>query len=127
MKMIKPLFLALLLVILAGFGALAANTETQEGNTIMLVLDGTTNWDSRINNPGGLNLFMVVFSPSAAGDNLVVRHNGPDGNIIFPGKSVSGEPLALQFPESLLFKPYIKASDCTLGTAASARVMLVIK
>jgi hypothetical protein len=55
----------------------------------MLMLDGSTDWDSRINNPAGLNLFTVVFSPSAANDNLVIRHAGPDGNIIKQETGVS--------------------------------------
>jgi hypothetical protein len=125
----KLYFLAFLLVCLAASGVLAANTETPEENKIItLVLDGSTDWDSRWNHPGGLALDKILFYSSAPNDILMLRQNGPLGSVIFVAKSTLGDPLAFKFPDNgTLLKPFIKSSDCTLGTPANALVLLYLK
>lgn len=121
----NKLFLALLIICLAASMAAAANTETRDGNTLMLVLDGSTDWDSKVNYPAGLPLFSIAFLPSAADDALTVREKTAAGNRIFSAKDSLGAGLVQYYPSSILFHPYIKASELTLTTPGNARVMLI--
>ena len=126
-NILKQFILAVFLVCLVSSISMAGDpVETSYGNTIMVVL-GTTPWDSRVNHPQGLSIYKILFSPSAAGDILVIRDNGPLGNKIYPGKSTLGDGLNLDYPDEIILKPYILPADCTLGTPANAWVTLFIK
>ena len=127
MKKWLALLLLILLTTALVLPAAAANEETRDGNVINVVLDGSTDWDSTVNNPKGLPIFAIAFEPSAANDKLVVRQNGAHGNKIFSGLDAANSGLSRLYPGTVLFKPYIKASDCTLGTPANATVMIILK
>ena len=124
MKIIKSLSLALLLICLVSSMALAANTTIRSGNFIEIILDGSTDWDITTTvAANGVALKSIAFYPSAANDVLVVRDGSATGTRIFSGKDVGGGGIIVYY-DGIMAKPYIKASSCTLGTPANARVII---
>jgi hypothetical protein len=62
----KIISLAILAVLVMAAPVLGANTRTAETNSIMMILDGTTDYDSKVLNVTGLYLTHIIFLPSAA-------------------------------------------------------------
>ena len=116
----KKFTIALVLLAIMAVPVFADNSENWNGYIGTVVLDGSTDWDSTQKHPNGMNIDMIVFSPSAANDNLVIRLNDANGVKIFPGKCTIGDAVKLDFPPKQILKPYIKAGDCTLSTPGSA-------
>lgn len=71
----------------------------------------------------GRHLQRVEVVPSAIGDVVVVRNGGIAG--AFSAKFVFTDiaPQVMYYPADSQVAPAIKISECTLGTAANARVL----
>ena len=125
----RKLILSIILILAMAIPALAANTTSisTNGSYISIILDGSTDWSGAVDGliPAGRALLGIKFFPSAANDILVVRSGSATGPEIFHGKDIQGGGLADNGFNGRITTPYIKASDCTLGTPANARVMFV--
>jgi hypothetical protein len=114
------------LLLLSG-QALAANTATKTGDTVSVVLDGSTSFElySVTSVPPKVYLQAIVFKPSAANDYIQVRSGSASGAIIWPANvDVTGGGQAVYY-DKLLVDPYIVAGECHFGTAANAVVTFV--
>jgi hypothetical protein len=103
-----------------------ANTTTLTGSTVTITLDGSTNWvwSSELPFPDGVRLKWILFHPSAANDVLVIREASTSGAEIFRVKCSADTDDRVLYYKGAFLRPVIKAADCTLGTAANARVTM---
>lgn len=107
----------------------AVNTATRTGNTVSVVLDGSTNFDLATvsGSPSPVQLEAIVFKPSAANDYIQVRDVSASGAIIWPANvDVLGGGQVIYFG-GLARKPYIVAAECHFGTAANALVTFIYR
>ncbi len=81
-------------------------------------------WDTQ-SLPNGRGLIAIKFFPSALNDVLVVRDTSATGPELFRAKDTAGGGLTDNSFGGLVCYPYIKPGDCTLGTPANARVMML--
>jgi len=120
---------SLFLIAALASSSLAANSTSisSDGSKVSIILDGSTDWNGATDGqmPRGRGLIAIKFFPSAANDVLVVRDGSATGPEIFHGKDVPGGGLADGTFGGLVSYPYIHASDCTLGTPANARVIMI--
>ena len=100
------------------------NTVTYGPGVINIVTDGATDYDSTSAFPHGLRICEVIFYPSAANDVLKVRHGTATGTIISVLKTITGDVLKDYVTTGVPWKPYITATDLTLGTPANAVIIL---
>jgi hypothetical protein len=126
MRIIKSLFLAFMCLVLAASVAMAANTVTRSGLFIEIIPDGSTDWDSQVDLPGGVSLVSVAFYPSAANDVIKLREKSASGPAIMNAKDTGGGGLIQYFDGGVVY-PYLKAADCTFGTPANVRIILKIR
>ena len=120
----KKLFFVLLFLAIMAAPVLAVNTEVTDTQTIMVTFDGSGNWTSLTNNPGGMFIYAIVVKVGAAGDNIVIRNRTGTGNILFPGKSTLGDAEIIYFSEKIPYKPYILLADCTVTASATITIYL---
>lgn len=71
----------------------------------------------------------IVFYPSAAADRMIVHDGGVDTAAYFDSGIVSGsdDPRTKDYPGIKPVQLVIDISDCTLGTAANAKVLIFIE
>jgi hypothetical protein len=126
--------LGLVLLVFLTLGAicpaagLAANDVTRRGLFIEIIPDGTTDWDSLTDYPGGMVLEYVAFSPSAATDVFKLRESAATGPAMTPiVRGNTNLDASIMYPGGGLVHPYLKATDCTFGTAANVRIVLKIR
>lgn len=103
-----------------------ANTTVIKGNMVQVTgLDA--DWNSVTDTPfkDGMKLLAIVFDPSAIGDVMVVEEES-DGPRIFYASCTDTHDQRIQYYDGTWHKPYIDISDCTLDTAANARVLFLL-
>ena len=107
-----------------------ANTTTRAPGAIHLVLDGSADWsyidDAHFPAAEGIKIHSIQFNPSAANDILVIRNKTLiTGTITHYLKAADVGPV---FEPDRFFPmweyPVIDATDLTLGTPASASVII---
>ena len=103
-----------------------ANTTTRTGRFITITgLDD--DWWGNVALGAAVELLAVQFVPSAASDRMIIRNGGLDNAVIFDsGVTANTNPLRVDMPGSQYCNPVIDISDCTLSTAANAKVMLLV-
>lgn len=103
-----------------------ANVTTMTGSTITITLDGTTDWVWSTDTPfpNGLAIKYIHFHPSGANDVMIVHEQSVDGAEIFRAKCSGDTDDRIHYLDGDWKRPVIDASDCTLGTAANARVTI---
>lgn len=128
-RIICRLFIMLVLCLISALPSLAANTTliSQDGSKMSITLDGSTDWNGKTDGkmPNGRGLIAIKFFPSALNDVLVVRDTSATGPELFRAKDTAGGGLTDNSFGGLVCYPYIKPGDCTLGTPANARVMML--
>ena len=111
-----------------------SNTTTINGNVIEITgLDADWYVDNDLANlSAGLIIDSIIFKPSAANDVMVIK-NSKDGTETDPeivNWKVGGDTEEQVWYNKALgarYYPFIDISDCTLGTAANARVIIQIR
>lgn len=106
-----------------------ANTTTYYGNTVQVILDGSTDWDfetdveADIGTREGFSLYSIRFIPIAVGDRMIIHNGGIDNPPVFDSGIVVDTACHIQYYNSRYrLHPIIDASDLTLDTAANARL-----
>lgn len=109
-----------------------ANTVTIHGKTISITgLDADFSLSATGSASGtelehfkdtGLAVHSIRFHPSAANDIMVVHEGGIDNAVAFYAKCSGDTDDRIQYYEGQWMKPVIDITDCTLGTAANARI-----
>lgn len=104
-----------------------ANTTTITGKQISITgLDADWLWTTAIGS-SGCYLKSITFIPSAANDRMLIHEGGIDGAEVFDTGIVSGTDARTKyFDRGHKCAPVIDISDCTLGTAANAKVILEV-
>ena len=127
MRFVRNVFMAMVIVGLMVSVSLAATTATIKGPFIELTLD-STDWDSKVSLPGGVEIDWITVSPSAATDVIQLREGSATGVFITPKLVFSSnlDPLVLYFGEGTVH-PYLKFADCTLGTQANVRITIKMR
>lgn len=104
-----------------------ANVTTIAGNAITVSgLDADWIWSADTPFTPGIKLHSISFTPSAANDILIVNDESISGPELFREKADTVET-TVQYYHGKWVKPCIDISDCTLGTAANARVTFIIE
>ena len=76
-----------------------------------------------------IDLWAIVFYPSATDDQLIVHDDGIDGDEIFDSGLCADkyDRTVLYYPPGFFVNPVIDITDCTLGTAANAKVKIYFR
>jgi len=130
MKKLTTLLVSLIFTVMLYLPAFGANTTTPGEKCITIVFDGTTDWYStKEGYPNGLDIWCIVFYPSATDDIMIIHDDGLDTWEPFEsGLSADKyDKSVLYFPPRTMVKPVIDISDCTLGTAANAKVKIYFR
>ena len=134
-KLIKFLLIGMVLAF-ASYGFAANTIVVTDQNQVITITGLDEDFDAStatetlgLLRNGVLKVWMVVFIPSATNDRMIIRDNGIDAPEFFdPGiYSDAYDSRVLYFYEPLEVNPVIDISDCTLGTAANAKVMIYIQ
>ena len=134
-KLIKLLVLALFLSF-ASYTFAANTIVVTDQNQVITITGLDEDFDASLATEtmgllrnGILKVWAVVFIPSATNDRMIIRDNGIDEPEFFdPGPYAdSYDARVLYFIEPLEVNPVIDISDCILGTAANAKVMIYIQ
>jgi hypothetical protein len=124
----KKLKLFVLLLILFFCTPLyAANVVAIGANCVTITgLDEDWDWGDTYNYP--LDIWCIVFYPSATDDRMIVHNGDIDDEEFFDSDKVADEydTRVIYFPPNSIV-PVIDISDCTLGTAASAKVKIIFR
>lgn len=109
-----------------------ANTTVQSRNTIQITgLDADWLWDTEFSeiaaSLGGMWVRSIQFNPSAANDVMIINDGGIDGPSIFDVKCTADTDQRVKYFDPPLYcAPVIDITDCTLGTAANAKVIITL-
>jgi len=104
-----------------------ANTTTWKGNTINITgLDA--DWDAPTDlGMDKIKVRSIEFLPSAANDHFIICEGSLTGpSIMDVTCSDAMDNRRVYFDEGLWMTPYIDISECTLGTAADAKVTITV-
>ena len=138
----KNLIKSLIIGIILAFStyAFAANTTVVTAQDQVITITGLDeDWDASTESEtsgllrnGVLRVWRIVFIPSATDDRMIIRDGGIDDPEFFDtgkcGDAYDVRTLKVDSEdEILLVNPVIDISDCTLGTAANAKVMIYIE
>lgn len=126
----KKIVLFISLVILLIASSAFAVTATKSGNVVEITtLDADWNYTSTFTtgyeNTHGIRVQAIIFYPSAANDILALEE-GSDGPEIFPVKCNDTYDQRVLYLNGARIKPYFDESDSTIGTAANAKIVIIL-
>jgi len=136
-KLIKILLIGMVLAF--AVYAFAANTTnvTNQRQVITITGDLDADWDASTEpktlgllRNGILNVWRVVFIPSASGDSLILRDGGLDAAEFFDSGICADryDKVTFDAPGNEPWKvcPVMDYSDCTMASGSDAKIMLYI-
>ena len=104
-----------------------ANT-TLHGNGVVQItgLDADWRWDTDggFDTEVGMKVTAIQFCPSASNDVMIVHDKSIDAVPLLDSNPTGTAPVQNKFPGGKWCKPVIDISDCTLDTAANAKVII---
>lgn len=116
-----------------------ANVTTITWPFITIVPDGSTDWTLSATGDAsgsttklidyavsGLKVHSIRVHPSAANDVIVIHEEGIDSADIFYAKFSGDTSDKVQYYGGAWLHPVIDASDCTFGTATSAKITIQV-
>lgn len=130
----KRFFLVALILLFASTG-FATNTTLfgNSGGTIEITgLDADWTWNTEVaGQPQYIQkakIQRITFYPSAASDRMIIRDGGIDNATYFDSGAVSGadDPRTMTYMKPRPVNLVIDITDCTLDTAASAKVVITL-
>ncbi|MHC4413560.1 MAG: hypothetical protein ACYSW6_11440 [Planctomycetota bacterium] len=114
----------------------AANTTTVGPSEKSIEITGldvnwvwTTDLAAESSNVSQAKVKAIIFYPSAANDRMIIRDGGIDEATIFDSGAVSGadDPRIVYIDPPSKIELVIDISDCTLDTAANAKVVILLE
>jgi len=124
----KYIFLAIGIFFVLAIGLITMGANTTDPAVKLITITGLDDdwYGIKQGFPNGIELWAVVFYPSATNDRMIIHDGGLDNDEIFDSGTVadSYDRTVLYYPPKTFVKPVIDITDCTLGTAASARVKI---
>jgi len=129
MKKLTTLLVSLIFTVMLCLPAFGANV-TVKGKKCITITGLDADWYATTEGyPSDLDIWCVVFYPSATGDIMVIHDDGLDTWVPFEsGESADKyDKTILYLPPGMKIKPVIDISDCTLGTAANAKVKIYFR
>jgi len=135
MKKLTTLLISLMLTVALCYPAFGASAGTAKGEKCITITgidpaDGDTDWYStKVGYPYDLDIWCIVFYPSATNDIMIIHDDGLDTWELFDsGKCADTyDARVLYFPPRTMIRPVIDASDCTIGTPANAKVKIYFR
>ena len=131
MKKTTTLIISLLLVFALCFPVFGAATTVPGEKCITITAldtaDATTDWwASKVGYPQKLELWCIIFYPSAVSDRLYVHDGGLDTDVIFDSGLCADayDPRVIYFPPGMKVEPVIDVSDCAFTTDANVSVKI---
>ena len=103
-----------------------ANTTKLGSKSITITgLDANWSWETDGPFPAGIRITSIVFIPSATADRMIIRDGSSTGAEIFDsGGAVGTAPIFEPIIPTKKLYPTITIAQCTLGTAANAKVII---
>ena len=104
-----------------------ANTTTHGRGTLTITgldADWLYTTGGGFNADVGMKLQSITFKPSTVNDVMVIHDGSIDGAVIFDSGTTAGDDPLVKYYDGTWRRPVIDISDCTLGTAANAAVMI---
>ena len=120
------LVIGIIFIVVVGLMSLAANT-TDPAEKLITITGLDEDWyGTNVGYPNGIELWAIIFYPSATGDRMIIHDNGLDNDEIFDSGIVADQNDRTVFycPPKMFVKPVIDISDCTIETATSAVVKI---
>lgn len=136
MKKLTPLLISLVLTVILCFPAFGANVTDKAANGKIITITGLdTDWWSTkpgpngLGTPGDLEIEKIIFYPGATGDIMIIHDGAIDSEEVgYLGTCADVyDRIEITFETPKKCQPVIDISDCTLGTAANARVVIHLK
>jgi len=123
MKKLK-LFLTIL-ALFWGVQTVYATNTTAIGAHCVTITGLDADWDSTSHFNFPLDIWCIVFYPSATGDQMIIHNGDLDDEEFYDSDEVADayDTRVIYFPPNST-NPVIDISDCTLGTAANAKVKI---
>lgn len=129
MKKLTTLFISLILAIALCFPVFGANT-TVKGEKCITITGLDADWHSTANGyPQALDVWAVVFYPSATDDRMILNDNGADNDAFYDSGLCADtyDARVVYFAPGTKVKPYFDTDDAVLGTAANAKVKIYFR
>ena len=105
-----------------------ANVTTHGRNTVTITgLDADWAWndDGGFDTSMGLKVSSIQFNPGAANDVMIIRDGGIDATALLNTNPLTTvDPMIKYFNPPRWVRPVIDISDCTLGAAGDAEVII---
>ena len=102
-----------------------SNTTTMNGPIITITgLDADWLWNSDTVFTNGIKVHSIRFHPSGANDIMIIHDHGIDGAEIFSVKCSGDTDDRVQYYNGAWLRPVIDITDCTLSSAAAAKVTI---
>lgn len=116
-------------VIALCYPAFGVNVTTP-GQKCITITGLDADWHSTLNGyPQALDIWCVVFYPSATNDRMILNDDGADEDPFFDSGLCADtyDARVVYFPPGTKVKPYFDTDDATLGTASSAKVKIYFR
>ena len=123
--------LIITLCILFSFYGIAYGVNTTAiGDNCVTITGLDADWWATLSNLiYDLDVSMIVFYPSATNDRMIIHNGSLDADEFFDSGLCADtyDVRVLYYPPGYLVQPVIDISDCTLGTAANAKVKIYFR
>ena len=124
MKRLTTVIVSLIFVVALcspAFGVANDTKKAANGKIVTITGLDTTDWSSTVSGvnglgtPGDIELWAIIFYPSATDDRMVINDGGEDGNEIWDSGKTPDDytPRLFYFPPGTKCKPYIDIDDRT--------------
>lgn len=127
----KKIFLVLIVLLSFMMSTQVFAISTQRDGQFIEITTLDDDWTATTNSEvGGYVLVTSIeFIPSAIGDRMIIHNGGINDAAMFDSAAVPvSQVYLIQYDPPAFANPVIDISDCTIGTAANAKVIIrVIK
>ena len=129
MKKLTTLLMSLMFTLILCFPAFGVNA-TEKGKKCITITGLDADWYATAEGyPMALDVWAVVFYPSATNDRMILNDDGADTDPFFDSGLCADtyDVRIIYFPPGTKVKPYFDTHDATLGTAANAKVKIYFR
>jgi len=122
--------LSLISILFIGIQSIHATNTTVNGKHSITITGLDADWTATSEGHlYDLDIAMIIFYPSATGDIMIIHDGGIDGEEFFDSDACADvyDTRVIYYPPGTMYSPVIDITDCTLGTAANAKVKIYFR